>query len=419
MKAVILAAGAGTRMAPLTNSKPKVMIEVGNRPILEHLLDVLTASGIHDIIMVVGYKREKIMNHFGDGKKYHCNITYAVQEHQLGTADAFLTTLPLLQETSEPVLLVPGDNLVGLEGIKAIVEHERDNVLLTTSSRSSTKYGVVRATGEKVISIEDRKVKKGEHLPISTGIIRFSPQALKTMGGWMGPHTYSDLYEMVDLSDVVNRYLDSQNGSDTGDPGDRTGKEKCRGGDFCMVSTDTWSDVVEPWDLLYMNDFVIRNTATDVGGDVDSGVTIRGPVKIGAKSRIRSGSCIYGPVVIGKGCEIGPGAAIRSSTTIGDNVSIGPHTQVKNSIIFDGTDINMGSDIVNSVIGEGATIGSHFVSSTFDEDTVESHGVIIGEDTIIHPKVVTGAGVIIGKGCMVKADAKVDRDLPDDAWVLG
>jgi len=416
MKAVILAAGEGTRMAPLTHSRPKVMIEVGNRPILEHLLDALTNSNISDVIMVVGYKREKIMNHFGDGKKFHCSISYAVQEHQLGTADAFLTTLPDLIGTDESVLLVPGDNLVGSEGIKSIVEHPMENVVLTTTSRSSTKYGVVRASGERVLSIEDRRVMKGEHLPISTGIMRVSAYTLNSIAGWFESHTYNELRKVVDLTDVLNIYLRSRR-----EEAEREGKEKaeCADRDFCTVSTATWSDVVKPWDLLYMNDFVIRDTGAEVGGRVESGVTIKGPVKIGTDTRIRSGSCIYGPVVIGKGCEIGPGATIRSSTTIGDNVSIGPHTQVKNSIIFDGTDINMGCDIVNSVVGEGTTIGSHFVSSTFKEDSVESHGVIIGEDSFIHPNVVIGAGLKIGTGCRIEAGVRVDRSLPDGALVLG
>ncbi len=424
MKAVILAAGEGTRMAPLTHSKPKVMIEVGNRPILEHLLKALTDNGVRDIIMVVGFKRERIMNHFGDGRRFQSNITYAVQEHQLGTCDAFLTSLPSLGDLDEPVLVVPGDNLVGMEGIKAIVECDKDNVLLTTSSRSSTKYGVIRARGDNVLGIEDRVVRKGELLPISTGIMKLSPHALGSIAGWLEPHTYSDLYEMTDLTDLINRYMGSCSAKDSRtresegaelptDPG------VCADHIFSMVSTAAWFDVVEPWDLLYMNDFVIRSTGTSIGGRMDSDVTVKGPVKIGEETCLRSGCRIYGPVVIGKGCDIGPGVVIRSSTTIGDNVAIAPNSHVKNSIIYDGAEIKMGCDIVNSVISEGVVAGSHFVSSTFKGDSTESHGTIIGEDSIIHPNVVVGAELKIGTGCIIKAGTRIEQDLPNGALVLG
>ncbi|MDD1747358.1 MAG: nucleotidyltransferase family protein, partial [Methanomassiliicoccales archaeon] len=88
MKAVVLAAGEGTRLRPFTNSRPKVMIPVANKPILHFVVKALVDSGVKDIVLVVGYKRERIMSYFGDGKAFGANIHYVVQEKQLGTAHA-------------------------------------------------------------------------------------------------------------------------------------------------------------------------------------------------------------------------------------------------------------------------------------------------------------------------------------------
>src|SRR2546428_783593 len=88
MKAVILAAGEGARMGPFTASVPKVMIPVGNRPLLEYVVQALAENGVRDLIFVVGYRRERIQSHFQDGKAFGAHITYVTQTKQLATAHA-------------------------------------------------------------------------------------------------------------------------------------------------------------------------------------------------------------------------------------------------------------------------------------------------------------------------------------------
>ncbi|MEK6838472.1 MAG: sugar phosphate nucleotidyltransferase, partial [Candidatus Thermoplasmatota archaeon] len=96
MKAIVLAAGEGARMGPFTASEPKVMIRVGNRPILEHVVRALAAEGIVDLVLVAGYRRERIMSYFQDGKAFGVKIEYIVQNKQLGTAHALLEASPKL-----------------------------------------------------------------------------------------------------------------------------------------------------------------------------------------------------------------------------------------------------------------------------------------------------------------------------------
>jgi len=109
MKAVILAAGEGARMGPFTASVPKVMIPVGNRPLLEYVVQALVENGVRDLVFVVGYRRERIQAHFQDGKAFHAHITYVTQTKQLGTAHAVQEARPHLEQT---FLVLNGSNMV-------------------------------------------------------------------------------------------------------------------------------------------------------------------------------------------------------------------------------------------------------------------------------------------------------------------
>ena len=107
MKAVILAAGEGKRLRPFTETLPKVMLPVANKPIVEHVVDALTANGITDILMIVGYKKESIMQHFKSHEK--TNITFVNQDKQLGTAHALLHAE---EHIDDEFLVLPGDNII-------------------------------------------------------------------------------------------------------------------------------------------------------------------------------------------------------------------------------------------------------------------------------------------------------------------
>ncbi|OYT47556.1 hypothetical protein B6U83_04840 [Thermoplasmatales archaeon ex4484_36] len=141
MKAVILAAGEGRRLRPLTESMSKGMLPVGNRPILSYGIEALKEVGVRDIVMVVGYRREKIQNYFGDGRQFGVNIEYVVQRSRLGTAHALMQAR---EKVDGPFLLLPGDNLFTSQGLKRLLElPEGSWGMLITESRMPSKYGVV------------------------------------------------------------------------------------------------------------------------------------------------------------------------------------------------------------------------------------------------------------------------------------
>lgn len=396
MKAVILAAGEGTRLRPFTVSRPKVMIPIGNRPILEYVVRALAANGITDIILVVGYMKERIMSFFGNGSQFGVKISYALQEKQLGTAHAALT---VRNQIKDDFIMVAGDNIIDAQAISDLLKHKGNIALLVTDSEMPSKYGVVQIEAGRVVDIIE-KPEKGESNIISTGIYRFPPSIFKylekgVMEGKSGiTHVLHSCISKVDL-EVVR-------------------------------STGRWMDAVYPWDLIRLNEYASDLTGQEISGTIEGGVTLRGPVHIGAGTKIKAGSYIEGPVTIGEGCEIGPYATIFSTTSIGNGVSIAPFTTVYNSMIMNNVSIGSHSHISRAVIDDGCRIGSGLsapsgMAQVRIEDEffkVEKAGSIVGEFTQIGSRAVLSPGTIVGANSRVGNGAKVEGTFEDRSIVV-
>jgi len=132
MKAVILAAGEGTRLRPLTKTRPKPMLPVGSKPLLEHVLKAAHGAGIEEFVFVVGYKRERIQSYFGDGDHWGVDIEYVVQETQLGTGHALLQAEHAVDDA---FLVLNGDRMVTTDAISMVYEERRgtDNPVLAVA----------------------------------------------------------------------------------------------------------------------------------------------------------------------------------------------------------------------------------------------------------------------------------------------
>ena len=263
LKAVVLAAGEGTRLRPFTNSRPKVMIPVANRPILQHVLEGLVKAGIKDIVLVVGYKKERIMSHFGDGKVIGANIQYVVQDHQLGTAHALHVAKSAVDGD---FLVIAGDNLIDVQTVQDLLKIKGGNAVVVTSSDMPSKYGVVRTEGDQVISIVEKPSSKISNI-ISTGMYRFSPSIFKLIdeGIAQGEST---------MTDILQRNLP------------KVPLQAVR-------TSGRWMDAVYPWDLIRLN-----GAAMDFQGQQLEGSWRRAPF---SKGTFRSGlEARSAPVVISK-----------------------------------------------------------------------------------------------------------------------
>lgn len=402
MKAVILAAGEGLRCRPLTLTRSKVMLPVANKPILEHVISALAKCGIVDVILVVGYKKERIMDHFKDGVDFGVNITYVEQKSQLGTAHA-------IKQTSSHVdgefIVLNGDNIVDADTISDILEgREGDATILTVTRGETEGYGVVISDNHNVQRIVEKPKEDLSH-NVNTGIYIFTTDVFS----WIDSTPISENGEQA-ITDTIQLMIDS-------------------GRTVSMVhSESTWIDAVHSWDMLKANAYLLeRCEGAEIEGTLEEGAVVKGNVSIGANTVVHSGSYIIGPAVIGKNCEIGPNAVILPSTTIGNNSTIEHSAQVKNSIIMH--DVRMGalSYISNSIIGAHNSIGSHFITETGEDLLIEMKGIlhrakklgtVIGDGNIIQHRVLIQPGRMVDTGCTVVSGVIVSKDLPRDSIVI-
>src|SRR5574341_1984836 len=148
MKAIILAAGEGLRCRPLTLTRSKVMIPVANKPLLEHIIHAVAENGIREFILVVGYKKERIMDYFGDGLEFGVKISYVFQDAQLGTAHAVKHVRNLVEDD---FLVLNGDNLIDAGTISDLLAGKCGSVtLLAVELEQTLGYGDVIADDSSV-----------------------------------------------------------------------------------------------------------------------------------------------------------------------------------------------------------------------------------------------------------------------------
>jgi len=398
MKAVILAAGEGLRLRPFTANRPKVMIKIANKPIIEYVVQALVANNIRDIEIIVGYRKEQIMTYFGDGFKWGAKINYVSQEKQLGTAHALYQARTRLKGR---FLVLPGDNIIEPETIKPVATEMDDWASIIARSTTPSKYGVVCLEGKPIKRIVEKPDQEISNL-VSTGIYQLSDDIFPQI------EAVSTHLKRNDLTSVMQYCIDD---------GKRVLGEMTEG---------RWIDAVFPWDILNLNSEALKGTDVSRAGKIESNVYINGPVSLGEGSVIRSGTYIQGPVVVGKGCDIGPNVVIMAPTTLGNNVTVNPFTEIRSSVVMSDVNIGAHSVLSHTVLGDGCQIGSHFSSASekariiLENEIIEvDHiGSIIGDDVKVGNMVSVCSGIIIGPNTRIASHKQISANLPDKCNVV-
>ena len=175
-KVVLMVGGLGTRLRPLTENTPKPMLKVGNKPILQTIVEKFAEYGYTNIVMCVNYKSHIIQDYFGDGSEFGVSIEYILEEQRMGTAGA----LSLLKsKPTEPFFVMNGDLLTNVNFEHLHNFHLSNNSMGTMCVREydfQVPYGVVNIDGSKILSIEEKPVQK---FFVSAGIYMLSPDVLK------------------------------------------------------------------------------------------------------------------------------------------------------------------------------------------------------------------------------------------------
>ncbi len=388
-QAIVLAAGEGQRLRPFTVTRPKAMLSIADKPILQYVVESLAQNGIRNIVFVVGYRKEQVYDYMGSGEQFGVDITYVTQEAQLGTAHALSQ---VREEAEDEFLVLAGDNLIEAGTITDFVQIKPEAVLVKRVD-NPVRYGVVSIDRGEVKDIVEKPAEAGSNL-VNTGVYAFTKDIFKFAEA------------VLDIPDALNNMI-------------------AEGHNISALETDgTWLDVVYPWDILNLNDIVLQRMEASVGGTIEAGVSLKGQVAVGEDTVVRSGTYLYGPVVIGSGCEIGPNVCIMPATSIGDNVVISPFTEIKNSVIGNDVTIGPGCIIEDSVIDKGCVIKARFTACAGESEVrvngeipLVNVGAMMGEDCNVDNNVVVQPGVIIGNYCQIQMRKMISGRLPDRSLV--
>ncbi|ADQ69361.1 Nucleoside-diphosphate-sugar pyrophosphorylase family protein [Halogeometricum borinquense DSM 11551] len=377
-EAVVLAAGEGRRLRPLTKYLPKPMLPVANRPVIDYVLDALVESGIERVVVVVGYRGDRIQTHLTAEYK-GANIEFVQQPSRLGSGHALLQATGMV---NGEFLVVNGDSIINAAIVTSTLERydSTDCAATVAVAHSDTpeEYGVVITNRGLIADIDEHPVER-EGYVVNAGVYVFDESvfaALDRTEPWQGEIRLTDAIEHLDgpvTSILVN------------------------GG---------WLDPSTPWQLLSVSETLLGSR---FGSDV----------YVADSARVHESAVVEGPVVIGKDCDVGPGAVIRPGTCLQDNVHVGANAVVERSILS--TDAHVGAHTLlrDSVVGSGARIGDCVASPGGRADVVVDGRLYTDRKigSIVADRATVGANATLAAGSSVGAEATVGAGVVVDGPV--
>ncbi|WP_410767646.1 bifunctional sugar-1-phosphate nucleotidylyltransferase/acetyltransferase [Haloferax sp. DFSO60] len=328
MQTVILAAGRGTRMRPLTDRRPKPMLPVADKPLVGHTADAAIEAGATKLTIVVGYEAADVRAYFGE-ERAGVPVEFAVQEKQRGTAHAVRAAVDHI-DAGEPFVVLNGDALYDVptlstmyEGTPAVGSYRVDN---------PSSYGVLDTDDEGYVA---GVVEKPEN----------PPSDLINAGSYVFP---SEAREWLDVEESERGELELTDVLD----------KMCAEYDVRAVPFERWLDVGRPWELLEANEWALESLETRLDGDVSDGAEFDGPLVVEAGATVKSGVVIEGPTLIRDGATVGPNCYIRGKTVVGEGAKIGNAVEVKNSVLMEGATVGHLSYVGDSVLGRDVNFGA-------------------------------------------------------------
>ena len=337
-KAVVLAAGKGTRLNPITLTRPKHLLPVAGKPVIEWILLSLKSAGIEEVGIVVHYHEEALKEFLSSKTDLQFKIRYIHQRELTGTATAVEVAEEFVGD--DPFVVVNGDILFPPYTLKKLIK-ECDDVdagLVGVRVEDPWKYGVLQLENGFLRGIVE-KPRRGEE-----------PSNLINAGIYFFRESVFRYIKRVNLSPRGEREL-----TDALTMMARKCKVRIVEGD-----PEWWFDVGVAWTLLDANIFYFKEMyrSNILEGNIDKGAYIRGPVHIHEGSIIEGGTVIKGPVYIGSNVLIGRRCVIGPYTTICDGVTIGSMTYISRSIIMEDTEILNHCSIFESILGSHCSLES-------------------------------------------------------------
>lgn len=333
MKSIILCAGKGTRLRPLTHTSAKHLIPIANKPVLFYAIEAIRDCGIKDIGIIVGETREDIGSELKEGSKWGVNISYIEQKEALGLAHAVSVAHDFLGE--DKFLMYLGDNLLknGVESYaNKFIQGNYNAFVLLTEVDNPKQFGVAELEEGRVVRVVEKPKEPVSNLAL-IGVYFFDKnvhQAIKSIK----PSARGEL----EITDAIQWMIDN---------GYKVGAEVIGG---------WWKDTGKPDDILEANRLILEDIERDVGEAkvVGESSQISGRVKIGKGSEIIN-SKIVGPVIIGEKVKV-VDSYIGPFTSLSDGVEI-KKSEIEYSVVLENTKIeNIKGRMQKCLIGKGVEI---------------------------------------------------------------
>lgn len=393
MQTVVLAAGEGTRMRPLTAHTPKPMLPVAGSPLVVHCLEDAIAAGASRVTVVVGYEADAVRTALAD-REWPVPVETVTQPTQRGTADAVRAARDALRD--EPFAVLNGDVLYDRASLASL--YDAGPAVGSFRVENPSAYGVLRVDDDQVRGVVEKPADPPSDL-VNAGAYVFPAEARD----WL--NVDESTRGEAELTDVLQR--------------------TCETTAVSAVPFERWLDVGRPWELLAATEWKLDSLDREVAGDVDADATLRGDVRVEAGAVVEPGVVVEGPAHIGADCHIGPNAYIRGATSLGPGVRVGHGVEVKNSVVMAGSAIPHLTYLGDSVLGRNVNLGAgttvanlrhdgESVQLTIKGERVDTgrrkFGVVCGDDVKTGVNCSLNPGVTLGTGVTVEPGETVRRD---------
>ena len=356
MKAVVMAGGEGSRLRPLTSRRPKPLAPVVNKPVMEHIVDLLRRHGTTEIVATLHYLADEIESYFGDGSAFGVSMSYVVEDTPLGTAGAVKLAEDLLGD--EPFLVISGDALTDLDLLALVADHRRTQATATITLQRVTnplEFGVVITDENNRITRFLEKPSWGEIFSdtINTGIYVLDPSVLSFMERGKAYDFSRDIFpRLLHEGKLVSGY----------------------------VTTEYWTDIGNLQQYQQANyDALAGKVRVEIPG-----TQAHPGIWMGEGCRVDPGAHLIAPIALGRNVVIEAGATVGTDTVLGNSTIVAKHAHVSRTVVWSDCYFGESSEL------EGCTVA--------DRNIFKQHAKV-------------GSGTVIGSNCTIGAGAVVRPNL--------
>jgi len=385
-----MAGGQGTRLRPLTNTVPKPMVPVVNRPILEHILDLLKRHGLREVILLLYYLPNVFKDYFGDGARFGVKLRYITAGEDYGTAGAVRLAADYLD--GAPFLVLSGDALTDLNLNNLLAFHKQKGGLATVAlSRvwNPSPFGIA-------ITNEDQRIVKFLEKPswsqvfsdtVNMGIYVMEPDILQRIPERKESYFARDIFpNLLRDKEAIYGFVEACYWKDIGD-------------------LETYQQV--QWDALR------GEISLEIPGTRKNGVRLGDKCKIGKRVAFR------GEVLMGAGCHVGDDVTLEN-VAIGAGCEIGSGSSLREVVLWHNVTVGESCELTRDVIASDSTVGDRTV---FDEYVYVSNRTRIMHDCRINANVKIWPEKIVDVGSVVNTNLvwgdRWQRELFTDSRVTG